>query len=139
MSLLTICQNAATEVGVYDAPLSIVGNNSDDAIKLLALANRTGREIMKKHNWTRLQTEATITTIASTEAYALESDFDRFINNTMWDNSNNREMKLVTEQEWAFLKNGIVTQAGIEKQWRIRGQNVLVHPTPAGADTLKYE
>jgi len=139
MSLLTVCQNVASEVGTYGAPTSVISNTSDDVVKLLALANRTGREIMGAHDWQRLQTETTITTVDTTEGYDLLSDYDRVINNTMWDNTNNRQMKLVTPQQWAYFKNGIVAQSGIQRWWRQRGNQILIYPTPSNTNTIKYE
>jgi len=138
MSLLSVCQNVATEVGLYNSPSTVIGNTSNDVVKLLALANRSARDIMKRHEWNKLTIEATINTVASTEGYSLESDYDRIIHNTVWDNTNNRPMIFVNMQEWSFIKNGIVSQAGINKRWVIVGNEILLNPIPSSVDVIKY-
>ena len=139
MSLLTVCQNVASEVGLYNPPAFIIGSTLDDVIKLLALANRTGKEIMRYTPWQNLMTEQTITTADATEGYDLPSDYDRIVPNTFWDNTNNREVRLSTAEQWAYFKNGIVAASDIQRYWRQRADQILIYPTPSSVDTLKYE
>ena len=60
MSLLTICQNAAEEIGL-NKPSTIIGNTNATAVRLLRHATRTGA-VMAKKNWHELIKTVTFST-----------------------------------------------------------------------------
>ena len=139
MTLLTICQDAISEVGLFEVPTSIVGSNNQTAKRLLALANREGRLLTREHNWQVLLKSHTFTTADGTASYDLPSDFDRFADETWWDRTNYWEIfGPASEADWQTLKSGIVTD-GVRRWFRLQGDQFYIHPTPTSADTIAYD
>lgn len=94
------------------------------------------------HDWQLLTEEQTFTTDGS-ESYAFsdivtDDDFERPLTETEWDRSNERKMQIVTAAEWQDLKSGIITQTGINRYARARGNNFIITPDNAG-ETLVFE
>jgi hypothetical protein len=139
VSLLTACQAVVKETGIGDSPATIISNTDPAAVQLNALAERCAKRIAKM-NWQRMIREQTITTVASTEEYALPSDWARYIGETAWDSTSYWQMRgAITPQAWQALKRGIVTLVTARKQFRLRGNKVLVIPTPSAVETLIIE
>jgi len=139
MSILTAVQNVALETGLLNKPNTVVGNNADEVENALALAERVGQEIARKAIWAELISFTTFNTVDTTQGYALVSDFDRFVSDTLWNQSSNRKLELVTNRTWNFLENGVVAQAGIHQQWIQQGKEILLNPIPTSAETIEYE
>lgn len=53
MTLLTICQDAANEIGV-PSPSTVVGSTDTTNIQLLAAANREGKNLVAGYDWQTL-------------------------------------------------------------------------------------
>lgn len=136
MSLLTIAQDAAREVG-FEPPNFIYGSTDATARQLLALANREGKILSRRHYWTILQKEHSFTTISGQDNYALPDDFDRFIDGTLWDRNSYRQMRgPLNPSEWQQFRSGLANAAGMERRFRVkRGTGVsnklFIDPTPA--------
>lgn len=144
MSLLTIVQNVANEVG-FAEPATVIGSSEETAIQMLALANRSGKILARrKPAFTVLIKEHTFTTVKDQANYTLPSDFGRILNNTVWDRANFWRMRgQLSPGQWQFLKSGIVN-AGIQERWRMRPiSNVRqfhIEPTPdTTGETKVYE
>ena len=90
MSLLTIVQNAADEVGL-GRPSSVIGSSDQTAIRALRYAIRTGKELVRA-NIPYLIKEHTFSTVASTQTYTLPSDFHHFVPFTNWNRTTFRRM-----------------------------------------------
>lgn len=138
MSLLTIAQNAADEVGV-NRPSSVIGSTDATAIRILRYAIRVGRELVKDH-CPYLIKEHTFSTSNGTEAYSLPSDFDHFVPFTHWNRTTDRRMHPILPSEWQLLKSGLTTTS-INDRFRIRGadRELLLDPTPNGTETVAFE
>lgn len=141
MSLLTMCQNVAAELGL--PRITSVVNSTDATVRQLkALVERAGYEAQKTYPFAELVRDFTITTVAGTQSYALPGDFDRFITSTHWDATNDWEIIGATSaQEWSFRINAI-TATGPRKRWRVSGSanaQFLLHPTPDSADTIVFQ
>lgn len=126
----------------------MVGNTNETAVRCLALANRSLKETAKRINWPGLTVRATLTTVASQEEYALPSDFQSYINNTMWDDTNNREvLGPVSGMDWEVLKNSdtAASTSSISTWFKIlRGTSsnanqVYLFPIPDSVRTIRYE
>lgn len=138
MTLLSICNNVAGEVGID--PLSIVvGNSSDDAVKLLRYANKAGLALALSFDWADLIQERTFTAIAGeTQTGILPADFGRFIPETFWNRSvPNRVMGPVSSPEWANLKAAPYT--GDVRKFIRRASSLQVIPVFAGGEALAFE
>jgi len=53
--------------------------------------------------------------------YALPSDFERMIDNTLWDRTRFWAMRgALNPQDWQLFKSSVIGQASIQRRWRIR-------------------
>lgn len=144
MSLLTIIQNAMTEVGL-NPPTSVIDNTDTLVQQFLAHANREGKEIRNKVDWPQLVREYTFTLATSTASYAMPGDFERFSFMSHWDRSQSWELVgPISSQDWQYIKSGIITTAP-RRRWRFKGfgtAQFFVDPTPTSSDngvTLVFE
>jgi len=149
MTILSLVQAVANEVG-FGSPTAVVGSADATAIQMLALANLGGKQLAKRGKglggWAILQTEHTFTTTASTAEYALPSDYDFMIDDTLWDRANFWKLKgPLSPQQWQQYKSGIVA-TGPRKRVRIKisaSSNVkafFIDPTPdTSSQTMVFE
>lgn len=143
MSLLTICQDAAEEVG-FDAPSTIIGNTDPTAIRLLRLAHRTGSVIAKK-NWDLLIKEYTFNTSASEPQYDLPSDYRSMVNRTMYNQTTDQPLFKISPDGWAYEKT--MSTGAYEDRFRLFGNDTspsigrrfTIHPTPTAVETIYYQ
>lgn len=138
MTLLSICQNAADEVGL-ERPTSIAGSSDEVAIRCLRYAIRTGRDLVRR-NIDYLIKETTFPTVASQENYSTPTDFDHFVPFTIWNRTTNRRVHPIDPNMWQELRSGLVT-AQINDRFRVRGadRDILLEPIPASVETIAYE
>lgn len=119
MTLLSICQNAANNIGVT-APSSIVGNTDPAAQRLYQMARREGQVLSTRANWSALVVEH-VFIADGTDNYQLPSDFRSLITDTMWDRSRFWRMRgAMSPQQWQLYKSSIIGRATIERRWRMR-------------------
>jgi hypothetical protein len=138
-TLLDILQRAADELGL---PRPSSAASADvGARQLFALANATGRDLMRVHDWGALQTLATITTQAGIADYALPADFHRVVPDTHWDRSNDWRMSGPdTPQMDRWRRESGVAETGTRRTFRQVGGKVRIFPTPTAAgQELVYE
>ncbi len=94
------------------------------------------------HDWQVLTREQTFTTDGS-GSYAFsdlvtDGDYERPLTETEWDRSNEKKIRIVTAAEWQFLKSGIISNTGVYRWARARGDNLIMTPDASG-DTLVFE
>lgn len=137
MTLLSILQDVCNETGI--ASPSTVINNTDPTIRqLLALSNRSGKQLTNRFPWQELTTSATITTVALENQGAVDTlmpGFNWYLYQTMW-NRNTRVQVLgpLFPSEWQFLKASNVT--GPFPEFRIEGGNLLFIPIPVAGQII---
>jgi hypothetical protein len=140
MTLLTICQDAANEIGV-PSPNAVIGSTDTTAIQLLAAANREGKNLVTGYDWEVLVKEENHTAIANEsqgKLSAIATDFERFSNNTMWNRTSDRKFYgPLNNTEWQTLKGSV--QSGITNYFRIRGGKLLMNPVPTVGDAIYFE
>lgn len=141
MSLLTICQDAAAEIG-FPEPSTIVSNSDANANQLLRLANREGKALSKAAPWQALRTIHTFTLATGDQDYVLPTDFGWIIPTTMWNRSTSRYvLNPVTPQEWEFLQ-AWSGPTGLNLYARIHGNQVVFQQTITSAEngqTIAFE
>ena len=145
MSLLTILQDVADEIGV-PRPSSVIGNADETARQLLVCANREGRELAKSADWTVLQRTHSITTVASQEEYDLPDDFARIVPDTEWDEDLDWPMHgPVSMQGWQVLKVSVIGAGLAGTRYRVfrsasgTSRKIFIYPTPmASGVTLSF-
>lgn len=138
MTLLTIAQNAADEIGITRP--SVVAASSDGNVqKLYRYANKVGNRLMKLVGWQALRKERTFTAIAGeTQTGIIPSDFDRIVTETFWDRSNARLISgPITPAEWNGRK--AVSYSGPDYKFIYRGGVVSISPVLAGGESLAFE
>jgi hypothetical protein len=145
MTLLTMCQQALREVGDFEVPATIVANTAQTAVKLLAHAQREGRELSRRHKWEELISEKTFAKNTGTDlgdgstSYALPTDYRHAIAATWFDRGTRAPISgPVTSSEWQMLMAENLT-AGYQYYFRIRGGLILAYPNPTGTDKLAFE
>ena len=140
MTLLTICQDAANEIGV-PSPSTVVGSTDTTNIQLLAAANREGKNLVAGYDWQTLIKEEAHTTLAAESQgtmTAIASDFLRFSNDTMWNRTTDRKYYgPLNNSQWQRLKASV--NSGITNYFRIRGNSLLFHPTPPAGQSVYFE
>mgnify|MGYP003630043094 FL=1 len=142
MTILSIIQDVAEDLAIT-APSSVIGNTDKQVIQLLRMAQREGKNLGARHNWSFMQKEATFTQAAAalqgTIASLIGSDYESIKNDTMW----NRTTQLpilgpLAPRDWQALQAFPVT--GPYPQYRIQGKSIYFSPVPSNAtDTIALE
>lgn len=138
-ALLSIVQRTCDEL-TLPRPSSVYASTDPQVRQLLALLQAEGRYLMTCHDWSFLRTLYTFPTVASTATYAVPADFDRLIDDTMWDQTN--QMKLCgpdQPQVDRWRQQSTTGQVGIRKNYRVLGSNIQLFPTPDSVVTIGYE
>ncbi len=137
MTILSTLQHVARLINLRP-PSSVIGSTDPMILTMLEIANEEGKYLRTEYDWAQLSKEYTFTLSASTETYALPYDFDRFLHRTMWDRSQNWEIRgPLTPQEWQWRKSGVSSQ-GPRENFRIRGSasnQFYINPTPGSTDS----
>lgn len=133
-TLLQIVRAACDEIGL-PRPSAVVGSTDAQAVQMLALLNREGREVSRRDGanggWPQLRREHSITLVDSQASYAFPSDLAYFINTTGWDQSNNWPLDgPISPQIWQVLKSGTIGSVGPRLRFRIMAGALYVDPTP---------
>lgn len=137
---LNILNDAAVELGLYSSDLADPFLSTDASVVLLRrLLKGLGQDLVRDFAWSHLQTEASIATVNGTADYDLPAGFDRVIDQTHWNRTT--QMPLggpVSPAEWQLLK-AVQATGTLYSLFRTSGNQVHIHPTPTGVETLKYE
>jgi hypothetical protein len=137
-NLLEICQRAIDEIGSFNNPTFIVGNDDDTARQLLAIAKKVGEELTRDYDWEQLDATGTITTVNGTATYDVEDDFERLMSDTLWDADNRRRIwGSLSRRSWAAVRNLSTTTSGYF-WFRVAGGQIELSPTPTSAIDLNY-
>ena len=138
MTLLTIVQGAAARCGLAQ-PSSVVSNTDETAVRLLSLTNAAGKALARRHNWSVLTKEKTFTTTAAAvQASAIPTDFDRFVDETLFNRTRKRRLTgPISAEEWQVQQ--ALSASVLIDAFRIRGADMLITPTPAAGETIAYE
>lgn len=67
-----------------------------------------------------------------------DGDYDRPVTETEWDRTNQKKIVIVTAQEWQLIKSGVISDTGVYRWARVRGNQLLITPDASG-DTLVLE
>jgi hypothetical protein len=140
MSLLTLIQTTCDSIGLTRP--SVVITSADQNVRtLLALANTSGEELMKRYEWQELTKEVTFTstgTISQGSLASIASDMDRFVNDTFWNRGLREKIQgPVTQQQWQQdLSFNVV---GPPYKFIVNDGTLYVGPTPlAAGQTLAF-
>ena len=138
MSLLTICIDAADQIGLR-RPASVIGNPDPEVQQLLNYAQLEGKELPTRGEWQGLRTPALFTSLASeVQTGMIPTDFARFINETFWNRSRRRPlMGPVTPQQWQNIQAW--TTSPLQDTFTVYGGDIYVTPAPPAGETFAFE
>lgn len=137
-NILQIVQDVADRVGLV-RPTALVGVSDNQARQLLAFANQEGHDLARRCAWQALTKEKTFTTVAQeSQTGAVPADFDRFVTGTFYNRTKSRVVTgPLTAQEWADYKGRLASV--VFDAFRLRGDAILLAPTPSAGETMVYE
>ncbi|MBX2825816.1 MAG: hypothetical protein KTR33_13880 [Gammaproteobacteria bacterium] len=145
MSLLTICQNAANEVGIT-APSSLIGSTDQTAIRIYRAAVRTG-SILSKKPWDRLVKRYNFNTVIGEPQYTLPSDYRSYVPGTLWNDTTDQEVFPASARRWTFEK--VFPTSNYFDRARLLGNDsttptalgnsLTLHPTPTAVENIVFE
>lgn len=78
MSLLTVCQTLAADVGV-EIPDDVASSDAREHVEMLSFANKLAEDISRRVDWGALAKTTAIFGTGTSTAFALPSDFARLI------------------------------------------------------------
>ena len=143
MSLLTICQAVADDIGLDVRPATIVNNPDVDAQRMLRMAGRVCSDLATRAPWQALRREVTFTTVAAeVQPGIFPADFHRMSPETLWDRTNNIFISgQMSPTEYQSRKNSplMAGYAGPMKWFTRRGDALLIWPAPAAGLTVAFE
>lgn len=139
MSLLTIVQDAAKEIGLQ-IPNFVFASNQEEVKKLLRYAQKAGIKCLKSAEWQDLKTERTFTSVATeVQTGIIPADFDRLVSNTMWNRTDGYQITGSTpSNEWAELKGQGYSDT-TQPKFIQRGGNIYITPTMTAGKTIAFE
>lgn len=131
----TILELGLPAVAAADTYTSTDGN----VVQLRALLKALGRDLVRDHQWSHLQKTYTFSTVNGTESYALPTDYDRLLNATQWNRTDNLPLNgPLNPQEWQLVKSSDVVNP-VDFFFRVFGDKLYLHPVPSAAETIAYE
>lgn len=138
MSLLTLVQAACDRLGIQ-MPGAVMSSNDDTIRVMRALATQEGRELARRTAWVKLTREHSfLTDSAEAQSNAIPADFDRFVNETVWNYTQNRGLiGPVDPQQWQQLKASLVGPPW--QHFRQRGSAFLIIPNPPPGENIRFE
>lgn len=138
MSLLTVVQKSAARLGLAE-PDSVISNTEQNAVTLLSFANQEGIELARRATWQALTKEQTFVTVAAAaQTSSIPSDFEWYIPETMFNRTSRRRVVgPLSSEEWQQIQSSLITR--VNPAFRIRGNTILITPTPTAGNTVAYE
>lgn len=139
MTLLTVCQDAADEIGIT-RPNVCIGSLALEILKLVRCVNKTSKKILTKAEWQALRKEQTFTSVATeTQTGIIPSDFNRLVSNTLYDRTLGNKIKgAINAQEWQAIKADDYSDI-TSRRFIYRGNNILIYPIMEAGNTLAFE
>jgi hypothetical protein len=120
MTLLTICQSVAADLGVNLPRPPVFGSQVPVAQRLFAQARRAAQSLYRRAPWVELVTEHTFTASGISD-YPLPADFGWMVDDTLWERSRYWALRgAMSPQKWQLYKSSIYGRATIWRRWRIR-------------------
>lgn len=146
MTVLSVIRDAAARIRIPQ-PSSIVGTTDRQELALLGAFIEEGKDLLTEDpGWSFLNKEFTFDTVAGVENYALPGDYERMINNTIWDRNQFWQVRgNLTPQQWQVIRSGLYQTARLSANFRIKqaasgiGQEFFLDPIPGSVRTLVFE
>lgn len=136
-TLLQIVQEACRDVG-EPRPSVVASSPTETPLRMLALLNEAGQQLIKDHDWNVLKTIRTFTPVAAEAQTEPPADYDRLTpNTTIWDITNKRPLiGALSTDKWLQLY--VNTISSLDKYWTFVGGVFHILPTPSASDSFVY-
>lgn len=101
--------------------------------------NQEGKELADYHQWTALTKSHSFTSVAAQpQPGAIPSDFARFINNSMWDQTTARPVKgPISEQSFQMFQ-AFPVYTNVNPVFLVREGVIIFQPAANAGDTIAY-
>jgi hypothetical protein len=138
VTMLTVVQEAADRL-ILPRPTTVASSTDEQVRALLSLANEEGKSLNRRCGWQRMVSEKTFTTVATAaQTSSIPTDFDWYLADTMFNRTQRRPVfGPLSSQEWQETQATLVTR--VVNTFRIRGNSILITPTPTAGETIAYE
>jgi hypothetical protein len=130
VTLLTVCQNVALQVGI-DQPSSVASSTERDDQEFLTFANEVGKDIARRGDWGALYTSATLTGTGTAAAIDLPTDVQNLIDGGAVTTSGGAFVRPLTRAEWTMP-----SVQGTPRYFLKVDDAVLLYPYLAAAATV---
>lgn len=138
MSLASVLQQVADEVGVTRPSVNAPVAADTSTQQFVALLKRAGEELIRGFDWSVLLTSGTISTVDGQEAYDMPDDFARFVDETQWNSSTRMPLfGPLNQPNWSQNEFGMVN-VGPFFQQQLRGNVLYLQPTPSSVATINF-
>ncbi len=140
MSLLTLCQDTATELQLGLSELaSVYGSSYELPRRLLRLAERCGRQLAEAKDWQVLQRTQTFTAVAGElQSAAMPADFGRFVPEATWDRTNDELIAGPIAAAERSSRAGVGYTGSRRKFWYVNSE-CRFSPAFAGGESIAFE
>jgi len=136
MTLLTISQNIA-KTTKSEVPETIIDNTQEIAKQIFQSVRLATKDVFERYDWQVLQYDKSFNSAVGTAQYDLPDDFDRIINTTFFNSTQQREVFMVTPREWRIFN--LNASQSIVIRYRIRQNKTEFTPTPTAIEAFIYE
>jgi hypothetical protein len=135
-TLLDIVQQACNEV-LIPAPSSVINSTDEFAMGMLAMAQASGRDLVRRFEWGALVTLATIPTVAGQGDYTLPTDYYRMVDDTAWDQSTHWFVGgPLSPAADRYLRDSVIGASTVYRSFRMLGRKIRITPTPPDASGI---
>lgn len=118
-------------------PTSFVGNTDVTASQIVEFLTAAGQDLCMMNDWQYLHKEWSQVLVPGQSDYALPTDWNSFVDSTMWDNTARWPViGPLTPQIWRMLKARLLGGNTISLQYRITGNMLHLYYPAASADTV---
>ncbi len=131
-TLLTLCTDAVEGVLENAVPSSIIGNSTPTAVLLRNCAQDVGRALERGYKWQALKKSYTFATSDGVTAYDIPEEMRRFINMTIWSDTDNWPLINVSDARYRELVSGIVVSS-IRFQYNVGANQINLNPAPGSS------
>ena len=143
-SILEITNRACDELGIArPGTVGLVASGAPQDRQMLALLHAAGGDLLRDHDWSNLVATANIVLATASVSYSLPADFERLVDGTSWDRTNNWPLNgNITHQRHQYWLSSMVTAPLTRKEFHVAiGNNastVYIHPEPTAAETISF-
>lgn len=127
--------NASLETLLLPTITTLFGTNNKSALQIKAFIHKIAMDlkkmVMPSGGFKELCYDYTLATVKDVAVYDLPTNFDRFIDDTLYSKTNYYALSATSAMQWQEYKNAVWGQNTIYKRFRIRsGNKIELDPVP---------